>query len=1228
MKCRSFFNSGVALVVVLSFLALLTVLAVAFFSGITAEVGATRQADSSARCRQFAELAVNVVMGQIRQATSRPGLTWASQPGMIRTFDSAVVKSSSKKIYNPDRPYDSAYYKLYSSNDMEVTVSEMGAFDASNEVPADWSSRPAQFTDLNAPCVGVDGTSRYPIFDPAAAAGATAIAGCSLSGSTPVAAGSQANPAPMPVRWIYVLRDGTLTSSTNGASTLTWSTSASTAYKSPSRNNPIIGRIAFWTDDETCKVNLNTASEGTYWDVPRANVDHEKSLGLYQPARREWQRYPGHPATTCLSTVFPKLGLDQIYAITPRVNGGGSNAGTTIAGGAIAADRDRLYASVDELMFNSTHTDANAAGLTQRQIEQARFFLTAHSRSPEVNLFGKPRIACWPISTTGRTPFDQAIALCSTIGGHPYYFQREDPNSPTHDIGIPRNGELYSYLQSLAAKAVPGFGLNFASKYPQDRDQILTEIFDYIRSTNLQDDNLPAADRFTKGGWVIPTQKGATMGFGRALTLSGLAIGFICNADGNNAEGSNTAANPNIGTDGNRLAPEEIMVQAVVVPDFFCVMQGWSGMTGDLCLKVSDLNNLKLNDQPLYASGTVSLNYTTAAGSVMVEGRSWGGAGGWRYFAANQISPTDGPSATFPLASKSVRIKPSGSTMKFSGGTITLQLCSLSGGAVYQTFTVNLPAAAPLPVPKIAGTGTPAAANAPETAKEQWWTFGNYGSPLVTGRVANASAAPGTPGNRLAGAFFREEYDVVRGVVLSHGDFRLIAGRKTVSDPANKLFVPLPNYLPATSSTDAISCQLSHYNTAYDLVNNAGGSLDSNRRYFAGLDALEGCLPYIYPNATSENRPEATGDFDNGLASAMDGPYINQPDEGNTAGLDQTPPQVPYFDNDWTQTSGGTPYFSPNRMIPSPGMFGSLPTGVVSGTAWRTLLLRPQGSGFAGKPLGQHPASSLGLLPDHLLLDLFWMPVVEPYAISEPFSTAGKVNLNYQIMPFTYIERSTALRAALKPEKLGVIRNDDRDFYKSGSATVDIRKEIDVNAAASATKKDTEIETLNQFAQRFASGELFKSASEICDLHIVPTGESVAGMPDYWNHAQLTGDNLRERIYTTLYPRLTTRSNTYTVHYRVQALKEVSAGRTTAAQWAAWNEAGDKVLSECRGSAIIERYVDPNQGAATPLNPKDDLPDFAKTDTTDANQNGFADRDENLDDYYRFRVLSTQRFTP
>ena len=120
--------------------------------------------------------------------------------------------------------------------------------------------------------------------------------------------------------------------------------------------------------------------------------------------------------------------------------------------------------------------------------------------------------------------------------------------------------------------------------------------------------------------------------------------------------------------------------------------------------------------------------------------------------------------------------------------------------------------------------------------------------------------------------------------------------------------------------------------------------------------------------------------------------------------------------------------FSPNRLVPSSGMFGSLPTGVIRNQPWQTLLFRPQaGHPGEGSPASGPPYTSP---PDHVLMDLFWMPVIEPYAISEPFSTAGKVNLNYEIAPFSYIRRATALYAAFKGEAPKVIAPMTFDFDK------------------------------------------------------------------------------------------------------------------------------------------------------------------------------------------------------
>lgn len=232
-------------------------------------------------------------------------------------------------------------------------------------------------------------------------------------------------------------------------------------------------------------------------------------------------------------------------------------------------------------------------------------------------------------------------------------------------------------------------------------------------------------------------------------------------------------------------------------------------------------------------------------------------------------------------------------------------------------------------------------------------------------------------------------------------------------------------------------------------------------------------------------------------------------------------------------------------------------------------------------------------------MDLFWMPVVEPYVISEPFSTAGKVNMNYQILPFTNIERSTGMRAVLKGEKLAAIPITSAGAYKKASELTADTFRLPIDAA----------ETLKQFSARFANGNVFRSASEICNLYMIPAGETVTAGGDwdnrntFWDDHRLTGDNLRERIYTTLYPRLTTRSNTFTVHVWTQTLK-MPPGKDSHI----WDESRGTITGSYRGATTIERFIDPN-------NP--DIPDYAT-------KGGAL----SLDHFYRWRAIGNTQFAP
>ncbi|MEJ0001458.1 MAG: hypothetical protein WDO13_21415 [Verrucomicrobiota bacterium] len=116
---------------------------------------------------------------------------------------------------------------------------------------------------------------------------------------------------------------------------------------------------------------------------------------------------------------------------------------------------------------------------------------------------------------------------------------------------------------------------------------------------------------------------------------------------------------------------------------------------------------------------------------------------------------------------------------------------------------------------------------------------------------------------------------------------------------------------------------------------------------------------------------------------------------------------------------------------------------------------------------------------------------------------------------------------------------------------------------------------------------------------------SAIAAANYWQANALTGDNSRERPYNGLYPRLTTKSNTLHIHVRAQALKMPSNAAAGV-----WTENPQLIVSEYRGSTIVNRYLDP-------MDPS--IPDFA------APGNALK---YSLDNYYKYRVLEARRFLP
>jgi uncharacterized protein (TIGR02600 family) len=1409
LPIQSASRRGVALVIVLGLLVIILGLAVTFLNRTTIERNAAAGFAAASNTRQLADTAVNLVEGQIRDATTQgANVAWASQPGMIRTFASGNFGS-----YTPSASLLRAY-KLYSSDTMIATTANTTA----DLPPNNWETNKAVWTDLNAP-VTVNGEQNFPILDPAAFGTVEGFTANGTSSVSVITGNSTDRRIPMPVRWLYVTKNGNLVAAT-GNGTVAGASDA----------NPIIGRIAFWTDDETSKININTASEGTVWDQPKTVATEDKNFAKYQPAKNEFQRYPGHPAMTSLAPVFfatsatstpvlTQAQRDAIYSITPRVVGGGSESGTKMATGTLEPDADRLYASVDELIFKApdpvqpkTVRDPQPNGepapnnvLTRAQIERSRFFLTATSRAPEVTLFNTPRVSMWPLEAEGstageRTSIDKLFAFVSTInpqglGGNlpqQYYFQRKNPRSATDDFtGIPRNQTLYRYLQALTNKPFPGFGGNsLATKYTDDRDQILSEMFDYIRITNPDDSAItdkikrygyraqlgtpvdytklpsPANGKLPTGhNQIVPIRIGSTQGFGRFPVISEAGFVFIATADGSGFIGatdalvaslanlpatsevvkfikkssdgkiaSNDVANnktlggtkllgegfldvgygatntgrnnglfdfqdsqspsnqvtgypawagnkicdfepwddvngnglydsgePYYDANGNgiydqephepvhdwgrgitvsppawsapkkkpdinwpdppssptnvtiwpitllsgsapdaitnlngRYDPAEKRIEALLVLETFVPGMGYPLMDQAFSVKITGLNDFSLGGQSLEIPSPATW---MAKLELRNHTRRWGGVNSIHSFIPSNnlpkrgVMPADSADTTtyYPFVSIPITVS-SLAPLFFSGGNITVEIYNRTQTAYPGYDAAANPVskmeikfdATTIPLPNLvtnAGNSTTAING---VAQENWWSFSRIGA--VAGKAGRLSRAGGDAAlyNPVAdpaqATLWVDQinrtgphFDVVRSVVPAGSDYRLVAlsGNTTYA-----------NYVPHNKYTNN-----STYH-AHAFVQGGGADLIPPRFKMDANNLVDGVTywsraePDVPVHHANSN---LYGDWDTGFGATCDGAYINLPDIGTTGG------SIPYYPNTDGYIELGPGLFSPNRQIPSPGMFGSLPSGAKAGIPWRTLLFRPQ----PGHPGANAPQ-------DHLWTDLFWMPVVEPYAISEPFSTAGKINMNFQIAPFDYIRRGTGVVAALRAENVLALRNTDGTAYKQ-NATGPFRLTIDA------------AETLKQFETRF-----FVSPSQIMELYLVPTGQTITttsteNMETFWSTRKLAGDNVRERPYANLLGRLTTKSNSYTVHYRVQSLKKAPTGDADV-----WVEGKDKVTGEYRGSTTIERYINPNDST---------IPDYASIFSSDPAATPNPPPND-IGQYYKWRTVNTRQFAP
>lgn len=1326
-------RQGTALVLVLCVIVFASILVVAFFGSVSHELVSSKNYSSGVSSRIYADAAVNLVIGQLQAGTTQddPTKMWVSQPGLIRLFDNNGNQEKAFKLYSSDRMVEGA---TFSPTTGGTSPSDVPAWTSSTDTASlPWNSSPNVYADLNSPIV-VNSVPNYPILNPGGLAAATKIQGFDVLPAYALPDSSDMNKngdtaevgqIPMPVKWVYILTDGQIAVSDAASSNATDVTLTTTDGEAVKGSNPPVARVAFWTDDSTCRLNINTASEGSYWTLPVA-VATDESLASGQVNAREFQRYPGHPSTTCLSPALDFLTTDTndlrnfIFALTPRISGRGSQFGARRIGYGLPVklDNDRLYPDVDDLLFLpqvnpsgeeryrtttaniqtvkqdeldfkfTSHVQTSMAGspytfttsfsLDPARLELLRFFLTAGSNAPEVNLFGKPRISLWPVDTRGayQSLQDKLLAFSSTMNGAKYYFQRQNPNSRTEDyLSITRNQELLTYLDHLTSTAIPGLGGTFSSKCgAADRTQMLTSIFDWIRTVNIAYRD-PAGvvqpyawqvnpDADGKGtakppglpgsGQVLPIEIGATSGFGRFPTLSKAAFAIVREKE--------TPDQPSAGK-------TTVNYRVVFLMETYVPLLGYAGFVPNYQIAVSNLGSgfEAVADLVATAGSTTPVAGSAQAfplnfqdGTIQVNvpanvepfyGRAWGGTQGYN----NLFLYSD--------TSQSCLLKPR--TLSATNTLTGYPFVSNPFTVIADTSKKDLIRVGLRPVPPVAERMVHVQlkdATGSQPLGSFDLPFAPFG-PVAGAFLGKITAASGDSSlhpnlqervNQMAQAYqvisgasevawaaeknIFGSIDVVRGVELGHGDLRVLALH---GSGGSNVFVRHKDYT-ATSRSHAHSL-LSPGGSTW-AYNNEGmmqpnqvkppedrrGYLVTGTTWGSSGGFLSGSPLNFLPQAPSamSNVP-APGDFTTGVGSEGDGPHILKADEGNSSSIGLNwgmSVQVPYQNQLFPWDSRLSEAFSPNRQVTSAVQLGTIPALAASDVPWRTLLFRPDILAVA------HPGAAAPA--DSSLLDLFWMPIVDPYPMSTPLSTAGKVNMNSQIAPFTYITRSTALLGALKSVKVMAIPKEQSEYYKLSGYVEDASKGkwpisylYDVDSA----------KTMLFFEERFSNANpnsnIFLSPSEICSIPLVPkqNTKSVVGtghpddtpahpiatasigtatdagsvrsaVKDFWTKNTLTGDNVLEAPYNSLYPRLTTQSNTYTVYVRAQALQVPAS--TTDGKFS--NVAG-RVTGEYRGSYEIERYLDQNDVR---------IPDFATN---------FA---KTIYPYYKFRVLTAKQFIP
>lgn len=438
MKKHPSSRSGVALILSLAFIVLVTIVIVGLMESMRTDRPAANSYFERAQAGQYAQEGVERVIALLGQGTADTERNWISQPGQL-------VIGAPEAGSGPDE-----------RKRLQTVVP------LSSGLPGAASSDPAlRPPDLNLPTFR--NPNEYLITN-----GASAI--------------------PMPVKWVYVRKSGLLdlaeTPNTQNAS------------------DPIVGRYAYWADDESSKVNYNLA-----WKRGGSN------------------RYPlGHPTKVNLMALS---GLTEPMADAIRAS----------------ITHDDRYENLNLGFFN-TPADARRVGPDVAEVlETHKFELTHYNHDPDTTFFNEPRfVLTTKASLASGRPFldiypndtsDRARTAVGLDQAKVNVLLKKLVDSYTDSGGVQRDG----YLKRTDWPMVSGAGSSFQQKYfngnPDRLTQLALNIIDYVRSKEAASSDItdglvaPIRGSYDAGGsFTFNDGSGANtyIGLSRSFLVSELGV--------------------------------------------------------------------------------------------------------------------------------------------------------------------------------------------------------------------------------------------------------------------------------------------------------------------------------------------------------------------------------------------------------------------------------------------------------------------------------------------------------------------------------------------------------------------------------------------------------------------------------------------------------------------------------------------------------------------------------